>query len=74
MEPLSPWPTICNSLAGLLTSGEYSDLTITSQGKEFRVHRSILCSQSPFFRAALKHGWKVIKMPSDLPGLSHTGS
>ncbi|KAG7002071.1 hypothetical protein G7Y79_00029g063670 [Physcia stellaris] len=36
----------------LLKSGKYSDLTITCQGREWLVHRSVVCAQSRFFAAA----------------------
>jgi hypothetical protein len=43
----------------LLDSGEYSDLTISCKGRNFEVHRAVVCSQSPVFDAALKHDFKV---------------
>ena len=42
-----------------LESGEASDLTIKCQGKVFKVHKVILMSRSPFFRACLTAGFKV---------------
>ncbi|RYP04818.1 hypothetical protein DL765_010047 [Monosporascus sp. GIB2] len=38
---------------GLLRSGELSDATIICKDRTFAVHRSILCSRSEWFRAAL---------------------
>ncbi len=37
---------------GLLKSGDYSDLTITCQGTDFKVHRAVVCSGSTMIRAA----------------------
>ncbi|KAK5056088.1 hypothetical protein LTR84_012639 [Exophiala bonariae] len=36
----------------LLKSGEYSDLTITCNQVQFKVHRNIVCSQPPVIKAA----------------------
>jgi hypothetical protein len=35
----------------LLQSGKYSDLTLRCGGREFRVHRPIVCPHSPVFEA-----------------------
>ncbi|KAI1420404.1 hypothetical protein F5Y12DRAFT_773165 [Xylaria sp. FL1777] len=42
------------TLARLLDSGEFSDLTLVCEGQEFLVHKSIVCSQSPVINTALK--------------------
>lgn len=39
-----------------LQSGDYSDLTIKCNGKEFQVHKFVLCTQSAFFAKAVKKG------------------
>lgn len=36
----------------LFTSSEYSDLTITCRGREWRVHKSVVCTQCDPFRKA----------------------
>lgn len=46
-------------MKSLFNGGKYADMTITCQGHTFNVHRAIVCSQSPFFDAALKDGFKV---------------
>ena len=43
----------------LLANGKYSDLTISCEGIDFKVHRAIICSQSTFFDAAANSGFKV---------------
>jgi hypothetical protein len=43
----------------LLDEGKYADMTISCLGREFKGHRAIICSQSPYFDAALKGGFRV---------------
>lgn len=50
-------------MASLLSSGRYSDLTVACRGREFHVHRVILCSASKFFAAAFDGGFKVRLLP-----------
>ncbi|KAF4469458.1 BTB POZ domain-containing [Fusarium albosuccineum] len=38
---------------------EFSDMTITCRGQEFKAHRAIVCPQSRFFRAALASNFRV---------------
>ncbi|KAH7122914.1 hypothetical protein EDB81DRAFT_951918 [Dactylonectria macrodidyma] len=40
-------------LANLLESGKYSDVTLICQEKSFRLHKAVICSQSPVMSAAL---------------------
>ncbi|KAI0405966.1 hypothetical protein F4802DRAFT_596639 [Xylaria palmicola] len=47
--------------AKLLSSGEYSDLTIMCEGQEFHVHKAIVCTQSPIIAAAMKSNFKEAK-------------
>ncbi|KAJ5318321.1 hypothetical protein N7476_004741, partial [Penicillium atrosanguineum] len=55
-------------LQRLLDSGRYSDLTISCGEKNFQVHRAIVCSQSSFFDAAVKGGFKEAYLSHvDLP-------
>ncbi|RYC56136.1 hypothetical protein CHU98_g10073 [Xylaria longipes] len=42
----------------LLETGEYSDLTLVCQGTELRVHKGIICVQSPVIATALKSKFK----------------
>ncbi|KAJ6125853.1 hypothetical protein N7471_010346 [Penicillium samsonianum] len=51
------FPNLQPILQSLLDSGRYSDLTISCEGQKFQVHRAIVCSQSPFFYAAVKGGF-----------------
>ncbi|KAE8355900.1 hypothetical protein BDV28DRAFT_145699 [Aspergillus coremiiformis] len=39
-------------LRNITESGKYSDLTLICQGKQFRVHKAVICSQSPVLAAA----------------------
>ncbi|KAJ4327195.1 BTB/POZ domain-containing protein 19 [Fusarium piperis] len=45
-------------LHSLLYSGDFSDMTIKCRGREFKTHRAIVCSQSPFFKKALGSNFK----------------
>ncbi|KAK4551649.1 hypothetical protein LTR86_011023 [Recurvomyces mirabilis] len=48
------------ALRELFTSGKYSDLTIICAERRFAVHKSIVCTRSPFFAKACEEGrWKV---------------
>jgi hypothetical protein len=46
-------------MRSLLDDGKYADMTISCQEHNFKSHRAIICSQSPFFDAALNDGFKV---------------
>ncbi|KAH8742437.1 hypothetical protein F5883DRAFT_442343, partial [Diaporthe sp. PMI_573] len=43
----------------LYSTGLYSDLTISSTAKEYRVYRAIVCPRSDFLAAACRHSFKV---------------
>jgi len=43
----------------LLQSAKYSDLTLVCRGREFPVHRAIVCPHSPFLDAACSSGFQV---------------
>ncbi|KAK4233614.1 hypothetical protein C8A03DRAFT_19344, partial [Achaetomium macrosporum] len=65
---------IFSSLSTLLFSFKYSDMTITRGGREFKAHRVIVCSQSPFFDKAFSDDFsnneaatRVIDLPEDDP-------
>ncbi|KAK4461260.1 hypothetical protein QBC42DRAFT_178888, partial [Cladorrhinum samala] len=57
----------------LYSSGEYSDLVISCGGREYHVHRNIVCTQSEFFSAACRGSFKArkISLPDDDPRLIH---
>ncbi|KAK1245505.1 hypothetical protein MKX08_005134 [Trichoderma sp. CBMAI-0020] len=42
----------------LMTSGNYSDLKLVCQGREFKIHKLVACSQSSVIATALKGGFK----------------
>lgn len=52
-------------MTSLLETGEHSDLVLRcSEGKEFKVHKAILCAQSEFFQKACKPGSFKVSQPS----------
>ncbi|AEO55663.1 hypothetical protein MYCTH_2050467, partial [Thermothelomyces thermophilus ATCC 42464] len=60
----------------LYSSGEYSDLVISCRGKEYHVHKAIVCTQSEFFSTACRTSFKAsekgkIDLPDDDPQLVH---
>ncbi|KAI0147302.1 BTB/POZ protein [Xylariaceae sp. FL1272] len=58
-------------LKRLYTHGDYSDLTILCGGREFHVHKALVCPQSAFFTAACQAFGggqeQVIDLPDDDP-------
>ncbi|PFH63172.1 hypothetical protein XA68_17281 [Ophiocordyceps unilateralis] len=57
------------ALAELMKSEEYSDLTFSCNDRQFKVHKNVVCGQSPVIRAALSEAFEeghssVIKMHS----------
>ncbi|KAL8822347.1 MAG: hypothetical protein Q9191_006917 [Dirinaria sp. TL-2023a] len=56
---LSPRDQLAENVLSLFNSSEYSDLTITSRNKTFKVHKALVCSRSEYFQKACKQGvWK----------------
>ncbi|KAK4194182.1 hypothetical protein QBC40DRAFT_311651 [Triangularia verruculosa] len=69
-----PSKDLISSLKGLYSSGEYSDLVISCGGKDYHVHRAIVCTQSEFFSTACRASFKAkgkIPLPDDDPRLVH---
>ncbi|KAL4779947.1 BTB/POZ protein [Aspergillus varians] len=60
----APESLIHNTMKHLFLSGEFSDMAVTCQGFTFKVHQSILCTQSSFFKAAMGGNFKE--------GIAHT--
>ncbi|GKZ63425.1 hypothetical protein AnigIFM49718_011833 [Aspergillus niger] len=57
-----------NVMESLMDDEKYADMTISCQGHDFKCHRAIICSQSPFFEAALTDGFKETSLSRvDLP-------
>ncbi|KAI1826024.1 hypothetical protein F4861DRAFT_130451 [Xylaria intraflava] len=48
-------------------SGEYTDFTLVCQGQELRVHKLVVCGQSPMMAAAVRNNFAVC-----LPRLRHS--
>ena len=46
-------------MKGLLDDGKYADMKISCQEHDFKCHRAVMCSQSPYFDVALNNGFKV---------------
>jgi hypothetical protein len=44
----------------LLSSGVFSDFTITCGERDFKVHRSIICADSHFFKSVADGKFKAI--------------
>ncbi|KAM0269464.1 hypothetical protein ACHAPA_004029 [Fusarium lateritium] len=60
------------SLAKLLDTGDYSDLTIICGKDRYKVHKAIVCPRSQFFKAAISGNFKEaltseISLPKDDP-------
>ena len=48
-----------SALAQLMGSEKYSDLKLVCEGHEFRVHKAIVCSQSPVLTVAYDGAFQV---------------
>lgn len=43
----------------LLSTGVFSDVTVRCEGREWNLHKAILCKDSTFFRKELTGNWAV---------------
>jgi hypothetical protein len=50
---------LCENLYNIFKSGKYSDLTICSDDREFKVHQAVVCPQCRFFAAACDGAFQV---------------
>ena len=55
---LNPCKSLGIGIQSLLKSGKYSDLTITTQDRSFKVHKAIVCTQSKVLAAMSDGGFK----------------
>jgi len=46
---------IGENLLDMFTTGDFTDITIVCEGREFEAHKAILGARSDFFRAAFRH-------------------
>ncbi|KAK4961873.1 hypothetical protein LTR10_002366 [Elasticomyces elasticus] len=51
-DRLDAQAAIIDTTKNMFTTGKYSDLTIKCHGKEWHLHKNIVCSRSSFFEAA----------------------
>ena len=49
------------ALRSLYKDEKYSDLTVSCGPRTFKLHRAVVCPQSPFFEKACSGGFKVRK-------------
>ena len=47
----------------LLQSGQYSDLTVKCEAREWKVHRLVICPRSGFFENACKNDFEASDPP-----------
>ncbi|KAF9894298.1 hypothetical protein FE257_007801 [Aspergillus nanangensis] len=68
-------PSLTSTMKDILSKENYSDLTISCQGRDFKVHRAIVCYHSSFFRNALKGGFKDdVDSPEPKPKTHKSGT
>ncbi len=51
--------SVLASLSKLFLNEKFSDMSITCQGREFKAHRAVVCTQSAFFDRALSTSFMV---------------
>jgi hypothetical protein len=52
-------PNHVGAMSQLLQSAKYSDLVLACGGREFRVHRAVVCPHSSFFDHACSNGFQA---------------
>ena len=57
-DPFNPNKSLIEGVGSFLGSEKYSDLTVTTQNRSFKLHRAIVCSQSKVLAAMCDSGFK----------------
>lgn len=60
------WAPDVNTFS-FLVSSKYSDLVVRCEGRDFKVHKVIVCGQSDFFSGICDGDWKVRPETGSLP-------
>ncbi|XP_063794909.1 kelch-like protein 10 [Pseudophryne corroboree] len=64
-------PMACSIFNELRLEGKLCDVVIKVNGHEFKAHKNILCSCSPYFRALFTSSWNSLeKKLYNIPGIS----
>ena len=70
--PFDPRKSLTEGVRSLFGSEKYSDLTVTTQDRSFKVHKAIVCSQSRVLAAMCDSGFKesstsILRLEHDDP-------
>jgi hypothetical protein len=59
VPPIGAATNLTEAMSRLRQSAKYSDLVIACRGREFAVHRAVVCLQSSFFDKACSGGFQA---------------
>lgn len=57
-ESIGASPPAESPFAGLFDTGLYSDLVLECEGRQFKVHKALVCPQSPVLTAQMRDQWQ----------------